>query len=87
MVVRKDTIAKSTVLIYCGMQMLSFLGSIYSGWVLDKTGSANRGFYTAIMILILNVVLMNMFSFEYKARQKRLAWVSNLAENEERKVR
>jgi ACS family tartrate transporter-like MFS transporter len=73
MVVGRETIAKSTALINSGMQILSFLGPIYFGWALDKTGSTDLGLYTAVGVLALNFVLMHIFFVRYKARQKREA--------------
>jgi ACS family tartrate transporter-like MFS transporter len=72
MVVGRSTIARSTALINSGMQALSFLGPIYFGWALDKTGSTNLGLYTAIGVLILNFLLMHRFFLQYKTRQKKL---------------
>jgi ACS family tartrate transporter-like MFS transporter len=73
MVVGRSTIAKSTALINSGNQAMSFLGPIYFGWALDKTKSTNLGLYTAVGVLVLNLVLMHVFFMQYKARQKALA--------------
>ncbi len=70
MIAGRGAIAKSTAIINSGNQILSFVGPIYFGWALDKTGSTNLGLYTAIRVLILNFVLMNSFFLQYKARQK-----------------
>jgi ACS family tartrate transporter-like MFS transporter len=73
MVVGKSTIAKSTALINSGMQILCFLGPIYFGWALDKTGSTNLGLATCVGVLVLNMVLMHRFFVRYKDQQKALA--------------
>jgi len=70
LVVGRSSIAKSTALINSGQLMLSFLGPIYFGWALDKTGNTNLGLYTCVGMLVLNIVLMHVFFVNYKARQK-----------------
>jgi ACS family tartrate transporter-like MFS transporter len=72
MVVGRSTIAKSTALINSGNQILQFLGPIYFGWTVDRTGSTNLGLYTCIGVLALNFVLMHYFFLQYKARQRAL---------------
>ena len=72
MIAGRGAIAKSTAIINSGNQILSFVGPIYFGWALDKTGSTDLGLYTAIGVLVLNFVMMNHFFRQFKARQKRL---------------
>ena len=73
MVVGRATIARSTALINSGMQILSFLGPIYFGWALDKTGNTNLGMATCVAMLMLNFILMHTFFVKYKAQQSALA--------------
>jgi ACS family tartrate transporter-like MFS transporter len=71
MIVGRGAIAKSTAIINSGNQIMSFVGPIYFGWALDKTGGTNLGLYTAVGVLLLNFGLMNWFFIQYKARQGR----------------
>lgn len=63
--VGRKTIAKSTALISAGTHAASFLGPLYFGWALDRTGSTNLGLYTCIGVMLINFVLMNVFFYSF----------------------
>jgi ACS family tartrate transporter-like MFS transporter len=67
-VVGKKTIAKSTAIINSANQAASFVGPIFFGWALDVTGNPNLGLYTAVGMLLVIFVLMNIFFFRHKAQ-------------------
>ena len=69
-VVGRKTIARSTALISAGTHATSFIGPIYFGWAIDKTGNTNLGLYTCIAVLLINFLAMNVFFYKYASRQQ-----------------
>ncbi len=69
----RDTIAKSSALIQSGGQLGIFVFPILFGWAIDLTGKSSLGAYMCAGAYLTNFVIMNIFFFRYKARQKALA--------------
>jgi hypothetical protein len=69
-VVGRKTIAKSTALISAGTYATSFLAPYFFGWAKDTTGGTDFGLYTCVAIALVNFVVMNIFFFRTKARQR-----------------
>jgi ACS family tartrate transporter-like MFS transporter len=73
MLVGKRTLARATALITAGTQAASFAAPVVFGWALEATGRATIGLYICIGVLLLNFVIMNVFFFNFKRDQRRIA--------------
>jgi MFS family permease len=70
MVVGRPAMAKATALIQTGNMIASFLGPVYFGWTIDLTGNTKLGMFSAVLILLANFAIMNVFFFRHKSRQR-----------------
>lgn len=71
MVVGRNTIVKTTVMIETTNQIGNFIAPIFFGWARDTTGDTDLGMNVCVAVLLINFVIMNIFFFNYKARQKK----------------
>lgn len=71
MVVGKNTIVKTTVLIETANQIGNFIAPIFFGWARDTTGDTRLGMNVCVVVLMINFVIMNIFFFSYKTRLKK----------------